>query len=86
MNPLYHKIIQWYYENEYRIIKPDFVGVREFNPKAISIIILGYRASSDDILKIKDEIKENELSHIKLSKAIKGDDIKKFNTFNVNSL
>lgn len=77
MEPLYHKSSKWAYENEYRVIKPGFIGARAFNKKSLTGIIFGYAVSKEKIDSIINEANVNGFSHIKYKRAVKGNDISK---------
>lgn len=77
MEPLYHKSAQWSYENEYRVIKPGFIGARAFNKEALTSIIFGHAVTQEEIEDVKQKASANGFSQIKYKRAVKGNDISK---------
>ncbi|KGK12588.1 hypothetical protein DC58_09070 [Vibrio navarrensis] len=64
------KDLTWSYEQEVRIIKPEY-GVIKFTPECIVSISFGLRASHRDINSVRRLLSNNVYSHIKWRKARK---------------
>lgn len=64
------KSIDWSYEEEVRVYKSS-VGALKINPKAITDIFFGVKASQSDIIKIKNTCKINNLNHVNFHQAEK---------------
>lgn len=56
-DPLYRSVItkstDWAYENEYRLVEPGYTGHAYYEPYRLSGIIIGYKASQEQIQEIK---------------------------------
>lgn len=51
---IWHKSLDWAYEEEYRVVKPTFHGLCEINPDAVVEIIFGCRCPEEDEKDIRD--------------------------------
>ncbi|OCH36196.1 DUF2971 domain-containing protein [Aliivibrio fischeri] len=70
MNILTTKDVTWRYENEIRIIKPQY-GAIKFTPDCIVSISFGIRTTERDMLSVKRLLSSQLYSHIKWYKAKK---------------
>ncbi|MPM31140.1 hypothetical protein SDC9_77693 [bioreactor metagenome] len=76
---LYRSVItkstDWAYENEYRLIQPGYTGKAHYEPFRLSGIIIGYKASQEQILEIGEFVKQMKFQP-RLYKAVLN--VKKF--------
>lgn len=68
------KSCDWAYEQEYRIIKPDFHGLKKVKRSALKEIIFGCRTSEEVRDEIISETLNNGFPDVKFSEAIKRSD------------
>lgn len=83
MEPLYHKSAQWSYENEYRVIKPNFIGPRSFNKEAMTGIVFGHAVTQDVMKETIQKANDAGFSHLTYKKAVKGNDISKLDVIDL---
>ena len=68
------KSCDWAYEQEYRIIKPDFHGLKKVKRTALKEIIFGCRTSEETREEIISEALNNGFTDVKFSQAMKKSD------------
>jgi hypothetical protein len=69
IDQLFRKLLKWKHENEVRIIKRGFNGLRELNKEAVMEIIFGYKTSNKKITDIKNKAK-NKGFNIKFRQTV----------------
>lgn len=80
----FHKVPDWSYEQEYRIIKHDFNGFLKINSKAIKSIIVGCRMPENDINDIKEKLGYSRLlQHVQLKRCVIDENEYKLNIIDV---
>lgn len=69
LDPLFHKTANWKYEQEYRVIKPKFTGLRVFEKSALKYVIFGYAVQQNDIDDCRRILAEKQFSNVEYKKA-----------------
>lgn len=83
-NALFHKYKAWEYEEEYRIVKLGFSGLHEMNPLALKNIIVGCKTSDDDLHKVVEKVRQNDVwNHVGFKRAVLNDREYKLHICNV---
>ena len=70
-NALFHKYKAWEYEKEYRIIKSGFSGLHEMNPLVLKNIIVGCKTSDNDLQRVMEKVKQNNVwNHVGFKRVV----------------
>ena len=70
---LWHKAKDWEYEKEYRVIKPNFKGLKEFRKEAMTGIIFGCCCPDETKREITEKLNEKGFTGVELFEAIRSE-------------
>lgn len=68
------KSLDWEYEKEIRILKPQNSGLISYKKEALVEVIFGCKTDKNEITRIKKLLKDNGFSHVKFSQAVMKND------------
>lgn len=66
---IWHKSSDWAYEEEYRVVMPNYTGLVSFQKEALTGIIFGCQCTEEDKNKIRKAISDNSYPNVELMEA-----------------